>query len=418
MDRGTLTKSKIERLAFDHDRGGARQGLVDVRYPGFGVRVFKTGRKTFFYRYRFEGREYYMSLGTFGAITLAQATEAYRLASAKILQGDNPLEKRRAKARAETVEELAEKYLAEYVSRKVAPSADRGNLKKWILPRWGGHKVESIRAADARALHRHVTDAGYPVAANRVISTVSKMINWAKDEGHVSEEMPNPCARVKKNPETPRNVMIREGQWEAFFDSLMAARTYQDRLMFLSYLFIGGRRGDLAGLSWDRVDLKAETVTFKKIKDTRGRFRSLELPLSGLGARILRTLPRIPGSPWVFPGRDPKKPVASVSVLWGSARKGRLDSITLHDIRTTAAVLMRDAGVPYDVVKYVLGHAAKDVTDRHYAFTMTRPARQASETLAAEVTHLAGAERIEALFDPAGSRSLMLSGAPVMRAIQ
>jgi hypothetical protein len=66
-----LTKTGIDKMAY---RGDEQGNAWDVRWdgtlPGFGGRVYPTGRKAFILRYRVNGRQRLFTLGTYGPLTL------------------------------------------------------------------------------------------------------------------------------------------------------------------------------------------------------------------------------------------------------------------------------------------------------------------------------------------------------------
>jgi hypothetical protein len=67
----------------------------DKRYTewgerGFGVRVTPNGVKTFIFKYRFDGKVRWMTLGTYPDLTLADAHEAHADAWKVLRQGVNP----------------------------------------------------------------------------------------------------------------------------------------------------------------------------------------------------------------------------------------------------------------------------------------------------------------------------------------
>src|SRR6185312_13365509 len=88
----------------------------DIGLAGFGLRVSSKGRKTWIVRYRIKGRKGKgsMSLGTVGAVELADARGAAKDALRAAEKGIDPAEPVRGERHAETFRELADRYVAEY----------------------------------------------------------------------------------------------------------------------------------------------------------------------------------------------------------------------------------------------------------------------------------------------------------------
>jgi hypothetical protein len=88
--------------------------------------------------YRFHGRQRLITVGRCGLLTLQQArAQAQKILAELMIEGVDPLAERKAKAQASTVEELAQRYLAEHAEvKKKANSAktDRQMLRDYVLP--------------------------------------------------------------------------------------------------------------------------------------------------------------------------------------------------------------------------------------------------------------------------------------------
>ena len=88
-----LTKRKIDSFSYQ-GRNVSRDVRWDTTIPGFGVRIYPTGRKTFVLSYRCSGRKRLMSLGPYGVITLDAARDLARKALVSVASGVDPLEQR------------------------------------------------------------------------------------------------------------------------------------------------------------------------------------------------------------------------------------------------------------------------------------------------------------------------------------
>ena len=119
--RKRLTDARIRSLA-----------KMDVRYeewdtePGFGLRIAPSGRKSFIYLYRFEGKPRRMTLGVFPRVSLADAREVVGKAIKKLDKGIDPgAEIIAAKKSLRDAESFAE-LVHEWIERWAKP-----NRKTW-----------------------------------------------------------------------------------------------------------------------------------------------------------------------------------------------------------------------------------------------------------------------------------------------
>ncbi len=82
---------------------------------GLGVRVSPAGRKSWVYMYLFDEKARRMTLGTYPALSLANAHVKHARAKEMLEKDKDPgalnVEKRRAERQAETVADLAAEYL-------------------------------------------------------------------------------------------------------------------------------------------------------------------------------------------------------------------------------------------------------------------------------------------------------------------
>ena len=90
MDKVKLTKRVVDNL----EPGEASFTVRDAELPGFSMRVYPSGRRAFFYRYRVGGgrgapiRE--PRIGDFGTLTVDQARSIAKDWAAEVRRGGDP----------------------------------------------------------------------------------------------------------------------------------------------------------------------------------------------------------------------------------------------------------------------------------------------------------------------------------------
>jgi hypothetical protein len=134
---------------------------------GFGVRVYPTGRKTFFYMYRIDGQRRYLNLGEFydrkkkgeakgDRVTVQEARDTYDSERAKVKDlksgrntGPDPVElkkqmqetrelEKHERRLAPTVADLITEYIERHAKvNKKSWKEDQRCLEKEVLPVWG-----------------------------------------------------------------------------------------------------------------------------------------------------------------------------------------------------------------------------------------------------------------------------------------
>lgn len=99
----------------------------DIETPGLAVRIAPTGRKTFTFHFTFAGKRARMDLGTFPAVTLADARNR-ALDARRALESEppqDPREVRRAAMVAESGALTVSKLFALYIAALKAAPADK-----------------------------------------------------------------------------------------------------------------------------------------------------------------------------------------------------------------------------------------------------------------------------------------------------
>ncbi len=206
-----LTKRSIDALRPD----GTDRLLWDDELPGFGVRVFPSGIKSYLIQYRAKGRTRRLTLGAHGVLTAKQARDSARRQLLAVAGGADPSEDRRKMRHADTVEQFADRYLERHVRLHKKPSSRREDeqiLKTRILPALGKRKVIDVTRADVQRLHHGMQDV--PYHANRTLALLSKMMNLAEKWG-IRPDNTNPCRHVERYHEKKRQRFLSAAELAA-----------------------------------------------------------------------------------------------------------------------------------------------------------------------------------------------------------
>ena len=117
------------------------QGQVDYfdqTPPSLGLRVAPSGRKTWFVMYRASGRLRRYTLGTYPAVSLADARQRATDARHSVAHGGDPAQARQESRQAPTVAELGAQYLDLYAKvQKKSWREDARYLATDVLPASG-----------------------------------------------------------------------------------------------------------------------------------------------------------------------------------------------------------------------------------------------------------------------------------------
>ena len=376
------------------------QHAIDYRddeQPGLVIRVLPSGVVGFTVRYRFKGKQRRLKLGDYPAVTLAEARKRARKEASAIDDNRDPVAERRAAKTAgeDTIANLAALYLKRHARpKKRTADEDERVLEVEVIPRWGDRCVKDIRRRDVRELLDRIVDRGSPIMANRILSVIRKMLNFALDQDWIEA---NPATRMSKpGKETSRDRVLDDQEIRRVWRVLTNLPTTEDRpapgrssrrgqktddpvcpvsaplaAMLRVRLLTAQRGGEVSRIRWCDVDLDTGWWTIPAADAKNGEQH--RVPLTPTVINIIKAQKvdgrDVAAEAFVFIGsgasiRDrAKKAPAEIARLLEIDFRG-------HDLRRTAATRMAEAGIPRDHIAHVLNHVeggarATRVYDRH-----------------------------------------------------
>jgi len=239
----------------------------------------------------------------------------------------------------------------------------RSSLKDRFLATIQGKDIASYRDARLKAVS--------PQTVIHELNLISRLFNTAIKEWGMGG-LVNPVSQIRK-PKMPRSRdrRIRSRELEAIC-AISESPVLSDLMRFA--VETGMRRGELAGMTWDMVDLKKRTVTLLVTKNGEKRI----VPLSTEAVRILSNLPRkIDGTMW---GMEPDSITQAFIRAVDRARKtyekecegkgekpdpGFLVDLTFHDLRHEATSRFFEKGLNPMQVAAITGHKTLQMLKRY-----------------------------------------------------
>src|SRR6266571_7011557 len=152
-----------------------RADYFDTHAPNVGLRVAEGGRKTWFVMYRIHGRLRRLTLGTYPALSLADARDKALKAKHDVAEGDDPATAKQQARHAPLLADIAAEYLERHAKiHKKSWRGDKRMLDKEVVPAWGKRQAVTITRRDVLALLDRIVERGSPIEANRVLALVRK----------------------------------------------------------------------------------------------------------------------------------------------------------------------------------------------------------------------------------------------------
>ncbi|WP_119309987.1 tyrosine-type recombinase/integrase [Cohaesibacter haloalkalitolerans] len=233
--------------------------------------------------------------------------------------------------KAETIEDLAKRYIADYAEIHKKPrsiATDEANIENHVVQLIGSMKVQDVSRADIEKLKLDIGQGktagklpakprgrglvrGGEGMANRVLALLSKMFACAVDWEMRSD---NPVQGIKKFKENMKDRFLSEHENGRLLKTLDLADGHIDgeRMELPSataairlLLFAGLRVGEIVNLDWQHVDLTQGTIFLADSK-TGSRL----VPLNGLAPDVQKALDRGKQRGLVLESSAEGKPIA------------------------------------------------------------------------------------------------------------
>lgn len=352
--KSKITQSLVER-APKPDPGKSAL-YADTEMRGFYLIVTPT-KRSFYVQSLVNGRQVRTKLGDHPAMDAKQARDAARQTLVGMRGGTNPNEeRRRARARGITLREALDLHLA---AKPLSPRTKddyRYNCEQY-LPDWLDRPLAELGAdrSGVRDRHRRITERHGAPSADNAFRIFRAVYNRGLREH--PDLPPNPCGNVDYHGLRRRKVDAPTDRLKAWGKAVLGLHPVR-RDLHLFMMMTGMRRTSACEARASDLDLASGRLHVPKPKG--GSTRAFDLPLSGpladlLGHRVEEN-PRLHRkSPWLFPAESKSGHVAEVA-------QHELDGLTGHALRHTFATLAVQAGVPLLELKYLLNHAASNVT--------------------------------------------------------
>jgi integrase len=344
---------------------------------GLFLAVMPPGGKLWRWKYRFEGREKLMALGSYPEVSLAEVRNRHAEGRRLLAAGVDPMARRMATKTASqekigtTFGAIAAQWMEHWKEDKSLRHVDstRRRLNANILPTLGALQIGDIQAPDVVAMVRAVEARGARDVAKRALETTGQIFRYAIAHGHTTR---NPAAEIK-----PRDVLkatVKENYARVDAKDMPALLrqievypgTHVTRLALKLMALTFVRTGELIGARWSEIDFKERRWN---IPAGRMKMRTPHIvPLSEQAIELLRTLHTLTGSgALLFPGdRDPKKPMSNNTILKGLERMGYKGRMTGHGFRGVASTILHEQGFDHQHIELQLAHAPRNAVSAAY----------------------------------------------------
>lgn len=360
--------------------------LFDER--GLFLLVTPTGGKWWRLKYRFEGKEKLLSLGTYPDVSLKDARERRDGARKQLADGIDPSHNRKAQKSlrqvqaANSFEVVSREWYEKYSPNWVAAHGSRiiRRLERDIFPHLGSRPIADITAPELLQVVRRIENRGALETAHRALGNCGQVFRYAVATGRAVRDPSGDLRGALPPVKGEHFAAVTEPDQAA--QILRAIYAYQGSAIVSSALRLAPlvfvRPGELRGAEWVEVDLDAAEWRIPAARMKMGADHIV--PLSTQAVAILREIHLLTGAGrYVFPSaRTSTRPMSDNAILAAMRRMGiGKEEMSGHGFRAMARTILDEVlGARPDLIEHQLAHAVRDPNGRAYNRTAHLPERR------------------------------------------
>ena len=359
--------------------------IKDTVQPGLVLKVDSSGRKSWLFESRHDGRLHASRLGELPIIGLEEARQLAQ-------QQQTQIELAAPSRTCITLDEFYQNHYWSLIQQlHRAPSSTDSLYRNHIKDPLGALPLDQISAEQILSLQQQlqVQKQLQPASVNRTLAVLRAIFEEAI-KTHLPKGFENPARSVPKlkvNNEVQH--FISEVQMQRLLHELQTSSQSEYLLPMIKLLALtGARRSEVLHLRWKDIDFEEERWTLPENKSGEKQYK----PLSDAALRVLqqqlehqqqvfaeladsqRAKPFtfqgkqrvLPKEDWVFPSPQTGLPFVTFYKSWNTARtKAGIPWVRIHDLRHFFATEVINAGHSLYEVKSLLGHAYASTTERY-----------------------------------------------------
>jgi integrase len=246
-------------------------------------------------------------------------------------------------------------------------------------------QYERDRVVEKSKLGRLVT----PSTINRELAILRHLLRLAEEWGYIAKV---PKIRLGREPEG-RLRFLAEDEIARLLTACEAKAPKSPHLLpvVTVALHTGMRKGEILGLTWERVDFARGVLQLEHTKSGRRR----DVPMNRAVDEALAELPGPKAEGFVFRKRDGRAWGNIRTAFEDACREAKVENFRFHDLRHTCASWLVMKGRSLKEVQEILGHREFTMTLR-YAHLSPDRLREAVASLEGFSTRSAQSAKIDA----------------------
>ena len=340
---------------------------------GLFMQITPSGGKWWRLKYRFEGKEKLLSLGTYPEVSLKQARDK-RDDARKLLAEESPIDPSENRQKIKTEKKLsaansfelvAREWWATHMKNKAETHKDKviRRFELYLFPWIGDAPIADITAPQLLQVVKRIENLNKLETAHRALQTAGQVFRYAVQTGRAIRDITYDLKGALPATTTKHMAAFTDpkdiGELLRAIDGFNGTVTVQCALKLSPLVF--ARPSELRQAKWSDIDLDAAEWRYVVSKTKTDHL----VPLSKQAVSILREMHPLSGHrEYVFPGgHSPLRPMSEAAVNAALKRMGydTQTEITGHGFRAMARTILHERlNIDPHVIEHQLAHTVPD----------------------------------------------------------
>ncbi|MFV5593574.1 tyrosine-type recombinase/integrase [Acinetobacter junii] len=339
---------------------------------GLYLEVTPSGGRFWRLKYRFNGRESTLTIGSYPEVSLAQARRVRDEARIQLYNNIDPNAAKNQRLDKTDKNKLFKVLAMEWMQdRKDAITEgtylrDLSVFEKDLFPALGDMPIDQIKGKDVLACAKKIEERGALEMAKRSIPLTGRIFRYAIRKG-IIENDPTPHLQEALKPRKVKHMARLDiSEFPPFLermDRYHGSILVKTALQLMTLTFV--RTAELINMEWNEIDFDNHLwrIPAYKMKMALPHI----VPLSRQAIELIERLRPITGNKqFVFYNHSKAKPLSNNALLSAIRTMGYMGKMTGHGFRGLASTTLHEKGYMHDAIEIQLAHTVGNSVSQAY----------------------------------------------------
>ena len=339
---------------------------------GLYLEVTPSGGRFWRLKYRFNGRESTLTIGSYPEISLAQARRSRDEARIQLYNNIDPNAIKNDRLQQMDESKLFKALAMEWMEDRKTVIKENTYLRdlsvfeKDLFPVLGDIPIDQIKGKDVLACAKKIEARGAQEMAKRSIPLVGRIFRFAIRKGLIEND-PTPHLQEALKPRKVKHMARLDiSEFPPFIermDRYHGNPVIKTALQLMTLTFV--RTAELRMMEWSEIDFENRLwrIPAEKMKMALPHL----VPLSKQAIELLKILLPLTGrKQYVFYNHSTAKPMSSNAILCVIRTMGCNGRMTGHGFRGLASTTLHEQGYKHDAIEIQLAHRVGNAVSQAY----------------------------------------------------